>query len=120
MQVCAEAASTVPDPADHLPPSLAELVRLIGFPATLKLVERFPIIIKLGAAVLAFTAANMVVGEQLLAPIYGTAKTFATTEFVHLAAKWATYAVAIAGVLGSGIWASRRNRLNKDSNLVSH
>lgn len=29
------------DPADHLPPSLAELVRLIGFPATLKLVERF-------------------------------------------------------------------------------
>lgn len=29
------------DPADHLPPSLAELVRLIGFTATLKLVERF-------------------------------------------------------------------------------
>lgn len=29
------------DPAEHLPPSLADLVRLIGFPATLKLVERF-------------------------------------------------------------------------------
>lgn len=29
------------DPADHLPPSLADLVRLIGFAATLKLVERF-------------------------------------------------------------------------------
>jgi YjbE family integral membrane protein len=91
-----------------------------GSTMVLKLVERFPIIIKLGAAVLAFTAANMIVGEQLLAPVYGTAKTFATTEVVHLAAKWATYAVAIAGVLGSGIWASRRNRLSKDLNLASH
>ena len=29
------------DPADYLPPSLADLVKLIGFPATLKLVEHF-------------------------------------------------------------------------------
>lgn len=29
------------DPADYMPPSLAELVRLIGLASTLKLVERF-------------------------------------------------------------------------------
>lgn len=34
-------AANQADPADHLPPSLADLVRLIGFTATLKLVERF-------------------------------------------------------------------------------
>jgi YjbE family integral membrane protein len=44
---------------------------VFGSTMVLKLVERFPIIINLGAAVLAFTAAKMVVSEQLLDPIYG-------------------------------------------------
>ncbi|MFT5036392.1 MAG: hypothetical protein ACI87L_002247, partial [Litorivivens sp.] len=81
---------------------------------------RFPVIIKIGAAVLAFTAANMIVGEQLLAPIYGTAKDFASADIVHLAAKWTTYAVAIAGVLGFGWWAGRRNRSSQEANLAAH
>jgi YjbE family integral membrane protein len=91
-----------------------------GSTMVLKLVERFPVIISIGAAVLAFTAANMVIGEQLLAPIYGTAKTFASTDMVHLAARWATYAVAIAGVLGFGWWAGRRNRSDQVASLPSH
>ncbi|RZJ16025.1 MAG: TerC family protein, partial [Haliea sp.] len=44
---------------------------VFGSTMVLKLVERFPIIINLGAAVLALTAAKMIVGEALLDPIYG-------------------------------------------------
>jgi len=73
-----------------------------GSTMVLRLVERFPIIIKAGAAVLAFTAAKMIVSERLLAPVYGGHATLQT------AAQWATYALAIAGVLGAGWWASRR------------
>jgi predicted tellurium resistance membrane protein TerC len=70
----------------------------------LRLVQRFPLIIKLGAAVLAFTAARMIVGEPLLDAV------FDPPEFVHTAARWTTYAAAVAGVLGAGWWsATRRN-----------
>ena len=44
---------------------------VFGSTMVLKLVERFPIIINIGAAVLAFTAAKMIVSEPLLDPIYG-------------------------------------------------
>ena len=61
-------------------------------------------IVKLGAAVLAFTAARMIVGEPLLDAV------FDPPEFVHTAARWTTYAAAVAGVLGAGWWsATRRN-----------
>jgi YjbE family integral membrane protein len=73
-----------------------------GSQVVLKLVERFPIIIQFGAAVLAFTAAKMIIGEQLLDPVYDP------KGMIHSAAQWATYAVAIAGVLGAGWWATRR------------
>jgi predicted tellurium resistance membrane protein TerC len=69
----------------------------------LKLVERFPIIIHLGAAVLAFTAAKMIIGEPLLDAV------FDPQEFIHTAARWATYAVAVTGVLGAGWWSTRRS-----------
>lgn len=77
---------------------------VFGSTMVLKLVERFPVIIKIGAAVLAFTAAKMIVGEQLLAPVYGGAD----AQALHTVAQWATYAVAIAGVLAAGWWANRR------------
>jgi YjbE family integral membrane protein len=82
---------------------------VFGSTLVLKLVERFPIIIKLGAAVLAFTAAKMIVSEALLDPIYGGPAASSSRETLHLAAQWATYALAIAGVLGAGWWASRRS-----------
>ena len=69
-----------------------------GSAIVLKLVERFPVIIQLGAGVLAFTAAKMIVGEPLLDSIFDP----------NLAARIALYAVLVAGVLGAGWWATRR------------
>ncbi len=71
---------------------------VFGSTMVLQLVQRFPIIIQLGAAVLAFTAAKMIVNEPLLDPLFDP----------HAAARWATYALAIVGVLGAGWWTSRR------------
>ena len=74
---------------------------VLGSTAVLKLVERFPAIIQLGAAVLAYTAAQMIVNEPLLDAV------FDPPQLLHTAARWATYAAAIAGVLIAGRWASR-------------
>ncbi|WP_394789153.1 TerC family protein [Rhodoferax sp.] len=75
---------------------------VLGSTVVLKLVERFPIIIQLGAAVLAFTAAKMIVGEQLLVSVFGPDAPWS------LLAHWSLYALAIAGVLATGTWAARR------------
>ncbi len=75
---------------------------VFGSALVLKLVERFPIIIQAGAAVLAFTAAQMVLGEPLLKPW------LAQTSLHASAIRWAVYALAIVGVLGAGYWQQRR------------
>jgi YjbE family integral membrane protein len=76
---------------------------VVGSSVVLKLVERFPVIIKLGAAVLAATAAKMIISEPVLDPV------FDPPEVLHTAARWGTYAVAVAGVLLAGQWAARRS-----------
>jgi YjbE family integral membrane protein len=73
---------------------------VFGSQLVLKLVERFPLIIHFGAAVLAFTAAKMIISERLLASVFEP----------NVVARWATYGVAIAGVLGSGYWATQRQK----------
>lgn len=73
---------------------------VFGSKIVLRLVERFPIIIQAGAAVLAFTAAKMIIGEPMLDAVFDP----------HAAARWSTYAVCIAGVLGAGWLASRAGR----------
>jgi len=78
-------------------------VPIVVFGSTLflKLVERWPVIIHLGAAVLAFTAAKMITDEALLDPIFdGTAR---INEIAH----WVTYGIAIAVVLVTGKLTSR-------------
>ncbi|MDZ7920959.1 TerC family protein [Rhodoferax sp.] len=80
---------------------------VFGSSVVLKLVERFPIIIQFGAAVLAFTAAKMVVGEGLLRGVFGDA---GTTDSMQLAARWTVYAVAILGVLTAGWWGQKRSQ----------
>lgn len=75
---------------------------VFGSKVVLKLVERFPLIIQAGAAVLAFTAAKMIIGEPLLDGV------FDPPASLHAAARWTTYAACIAGVLGAGWWAARR------------
>ena len=93
---------------------------VFGSTMVLRLVERFPIIIKIGAAVLAFTAAKMIVGEQLLDLIYGGPDALPSAQALYTAARWATYALAVAGVLGAGWWATRRARSGHDTDLIGH
>jgi YjbE family integral membrane protein len=73
---------------------------VFGSSLVLRLVERFPLIIQLGAAVLAFTAAKMIIGEPLLDAVFDP----------NAFARWSTYAVCIVGVLGAGWLASRASR----------
>jgi YjbE family integral membrane protein len=73
---------------------------VFGSTLVLKLVERFPVIIQLGAAVLAFTAAKMIVDEPLLDAVFDP----------YASVRWSTYAVCIAGVLGAGWLVSRGAR----------
>jgi YjbE family integral membrane protein len=71
---------------------------VFGSTMVLKLVERFPVVIHAGAAVLAVTAAKMIINEPLLDNV-----------FDENVIRWATYAVAVAGVLGAGWWSTRRH-----------
>ena len=73
---------------------------VFGSKLVLKLVERFPVIIHLGAGVLAFTAAKMIIAEPLLDAV------FEPNAF----ARWSTYAACIVGVLGAGWLATRSSR----------
>jgi YjbE family integral membrane protein len=82
---------------------------VFGSQVVLKLVDRFPVIIQIGAAVLAFTAAKMIVSEPLLDNV------FDPPALPNTIARWATYAVAIVGVLGAGYWASRQARVSTKS-----
>jgi YjbE family integral membrane protein len=77
-----------------------------GSTVVLHLVERFPIIIQLGAAVLAFTAAKMVVSEPLLFGLFGAPHS--VLEPLQASARWAAYGLAVAGVLGAGWWVHRK------------
>ena len=79
---------------------------VFGSSVVLKLVERFPAIIQVGAAVLALTAAKMIVAEPLLSDLFGAAKTPA--EAMQTAARWGIYTVVIAGVLAAGWWRKRQ------------
>ncbi len=75
---------------------------VFGSQVVLRLVQRWPVIIRLGAAVLAYTAAQMIVNERLLEPV------FAGSAGPQELARWATGALAIVGVLAAGWWRNRR------------
>jgi YjbE family integral membrane protein len=75
-----------------------------GSTIVLKLVERFPIITYLGAGVLAYTAAHMIVSEPLLDDVFDP----------NLAARVATYAILVVGVLGAGWWAAKRSEAQQE------
>ena len=75
---------------------------VFGSSVVLKLVERFPAIIQIGAAVLALTAAKMIVNESMLDSL------FDGPALPNTAARWATYIVTVAAVLVGGRWATRR------------
>lgn len=91
---------------------------VFGSTMVLKLVERFPVIIQLGAAVLALTAAKMIVGEQLLVALFG--HDGADLSPLELAARWSTYLVAVMGVLACGWWSNRRSSRESLRALGTH
>ena len=72
---------------------------VFGSSIVLRLVQRFPLIIHAGAAVLAYTAARMIVHEPLLDEVFDEA-----------VLRWLAYGAAIAGVLAAGHWASRQRQ----------
>lgn len=69
-----------------------------GSTLVLKLVDRFPAVTYVGAGVLAFTAAKMIVGEPMLDEVYDP----------HQLARILTYTAVTAGVLAAGWWSTRR------------
>ncbi len=69
-----------------------------GSTLVLKLVDRFPVITYVGAGVLAYTAAHMIVGEPLLDDVFDPS----------VPLRVLAYAAAIAGVLAAGWLATRR------------
>lgn len=79
---------------------------VLGSKLVLRLVEKWPVIIHLGAAVLAFTAAQMIINEKLLDPLFDGG------EVLNNLARVTTYVLAIAGVLGAGWWATRKQVQN--------
>jgi YjbE family integral membrane protein len=87
-----------------------------GSTVVLKLVERFPAIIKIGAAVLAFTAAKMIVSEPILDVVYGGPASLPSEKTMQSLAEWGTYAISVAGVLGAGWLVTRRTSLSSPAN----
>eukprot|EP01034_Spumella_vulgaris_P043301 gene43301-53760_t len=75
---------------------------VFGSTLVLKLVERFPSIMYIGAAVLAFTAGKMIVNEKVLAQF------FKGPDPSHLVAYWSVCVLAIVGVLAAGWLRNRR------------
>lgn len=76
---------------------------VFGSTMVLKLVERFPMIIKVGAAVLAFTAAKMIVNEPVLGGTFQDNPAF----------RWGLTALVIVGVLGAGWLKERRTAIGQ-------
>jgi YjbE family integral membrane protein len=69
-----------------------------GSTLVLKLVERFAFITYIGAAVLAYTAAHMVISEPLLDDVFDP----------NVVYRLIAYATVIIGVLAAGWWATHR------------
>lgn len=70
-----------------------------GSTIILKLINRFPILIYIGAGVLGWTAGNMLIDDKLLAPIF-------SAEFLH----YLIPALTTLLVVGFGKWWTTRNK----------
>jgi len=77
-------------------------IMVFGSRIVLQLVQRWPLIIQGGAAVLAFTAASMIINESLLDAL------FDGIDLLPQVIRGSTYTLAIVGVLGAGWLANKR------------
>jgi YjbE family integral membrane protein len=87
---------------------------VFGSTMVLKLVDRFPLIIHAGAAVLAFTAAKMIVSEPLLDSL------FDPPELLNTVARYVTYVAAVSGVLLGGWLTTRRSNPHRNRDDGPH
>jgi len=81
---------------------------VFGSSIVLRLVERFPAIMYVGAGVLAFTGGKMIVNERLLE------STFKAGDTASMVAYWAVCVLSIVAVLASG-WISNRRAAGADA-----
>lgn len=81
-------------------------IMVFGSNVVLKLVQRYPVIIQIGAAVLAFTAAKMIVAEPWLSGLFGTPKEASESQIM---VRWAVEGSIIIGVLAAGWWHNKRH-----------
>jgi YjbE family integral membrane protein len=72
-------------------------IMVFGSTIILRLVDRFPIIVYIGAAVLAWTAANMLIEEPWLEDVMNA----------HNWVPWAVQGLILGGVLLAGFWRNR-------------
>ena len=71
-----------------------------GSTLILKLIDRFPIIIYIGAAAIAWTSARMISGDQLIKPWFND----------HSWAVWTLDVLLVVGICALGWWADRRQK----------
>ncbi|KGI77413.1 TerC family protein [Oleiagrimonas soli] len=74
-----------------------------GSTLILRLIKRFPVIVYVGAAAIAWTAARMITHEQLLRAWFDA----------HDSLRWVLDIVLVGGVCGLGVWAERREHRAK-------
>ncbi|MCB8746023.1 TerC family protein [Rhodoferax sp. U2-2l] len=86
---------------------ISVLIVVFGSTLVLRLVERFPLIVQVGGAVLALTAAKMIVSEPLLKDIFGPFHGDVAAEPLQATARWVVYVLVIGGVLMAGWWKKR-------------
>ncbi len=82
---------------------LAISVPLVVWGSTLilKLIERFPVVVYIGACAIAWTAARMIAHDHLVAPWFDARPW----------APWLLDAILVAGICGGGwLWARRAQR----------
>lgn len=71
-----------------------------GSTLLLRVIERYPVIVYVGAATIAWTAARMLTGDRLVDAWFDA----------HLALRYAVDAILVLGVTGLGRWARQRGR----------
>ncbi|MBK1684175.1 TerC family protein [Rhodoferax fermentans] len=80
---------------------------LFGSSLVLRLVQRFPLIVQLGGAVLALTAAKMIVSEPMLKDVFGPFHGDVAAAPWQTAARWVVYVLVVGGVMMAGWWKKR-------------
>ncbi len=89
-------------------------IMVFGSALVLRLVDRFPSIMYIGAGVLAFTAGSMMVSEPILSGVFGT------REAPESLLRWGLITLAVVGVLGAAWLRTRGRGRGTTSHAVVH